>query len=512
MKVPIKMMIMKNTIRYCSLLALTCLLFACGRMEQPVADTDGEHSFTLRLVGGVVPFDGGTKSTGEFVPTADNRLYVRLVGALGPVLGTARYDEGSASWKFTYNGSLGGATSGAAHAVLFERMIESENDFRVVMRYVTPIYEDTAGSFSVNGNEFTLNATLTPKTGRISFIHDLQEGEGRWIERIGGISYYKYFDLSDFSFQAVELDSEEDSRYFVKANDNGNNGEYLYGFFTDPEDPQIMLRNWSNDDTYYFYRHMSPNVFQPGQSGFVDWPEVNPTGWRKFHYGMAFNIGRWFHFTFVPAGTFRMGLDADPTASPAHDVTLNYFYMSEQEVTRNMWYAVMGEPSYWAGVSTPVTDRSYEEIQAFTTALSAYSTETSQYRFRLPTEAEWEYAARGAIYSHGYMYSGSNTVNDVAIRYWEYSGGQKNANELGLTDMSGGVAELCSDWFGSYTKEAQINPTGPATGDYHVVRGGYWGDPDESLTVWHRASTKDFDANSGSVGFRLVMEVPVLDK
>lgn len=504
------MMLMKNTIRYCSLLSLACLLLACGRVEQPAVDMDGEHSFTLRLEGGVVPFDGGTKGSGDFVYSSNNRMYVRLTGALGPVLGTATYNEESASWTFTYNGSLGGATSGAAHAVLFERNIATEDAFRVQLRYVTPIYEDAAGSFTVNGNEFTLNATLAPKTGRISFIHDLPDGQSFSFERVGGISYYKYFDLSDFSFKAVELASEEDNRWFDRGNDSY--GEYLYGFFTDPEDPQIMLLYWYSDDTYYSYRHMSPNVFRSGQSGYVDRPDANPAGWRKFHYSRVFNIGRWYHFTFVPAGMFRMGNDADPTASPAHDVKLNYYYMGQYEVTRDMWYAVMGEPSYWEGDSTPVTDRSYEEIQAFTTALSSYSTETSQYRFRLPTEAEWEYAARGALYSKGYMYSGSNEASEVAIRYWAYSVGQKNSNELGMYDMSGGVAELCSDWFSPYTEEAQTNPTGPATGDHRVVRGGYWSDPDESFTVWHRASTKDYEANSDAIGFRLVMEVPVLDK
>lgn len=501
---------MKNTIRYCSLLALACLLLACGRVEQPVVDTDGEHTCTLRLVGGVVPFDGGTKGSGVFTPSSNNRIYVRLTGALGPVMGTAKYDEGSASWKFTYNGSLGGATSGAAHAVLFERMIESEDEFRLTLNYKTPIYEDASASFSVGEDGFTLNATLAPKTGRISFVHDLSAGYGRGFDRIGGISYYWHFNLSDFSFDSLDLSTSEG--FYFDVEDGNEDDEYVYGFFTDEEDPQIMLCYWSGDNTYYFYRHMPPSVFRPGQSGYVYYPDVNLTGWRRLAAHIELNIGRWYDFRFVPGGTFRMGNDGDETARPVHDVTLGNYYMGQFEVTEGMWASVMGDSSYGTGSDTPVTGKSYEEIQSFIMALNAYSTESAQYRFRLPTEAEWEYAARGAIYSRGYMYSGSNEVNDVSIHYWPYSIGVRNGNELSLYEMSGGVAELCSDWYAPYSDEAQVNPTGPASGDYRVARGGSWRDPDEFLTVWHRVSAKEYESNSDAIGFRLVMEVPVLDK
>ena len=214
---------------------------------------------------------------------------------------------------------------------------------------------------------------------------------------------------------------------------------------------------------------------------------------------------------FVPGGSFLMGDDREPTSQPAHQVTLRPYYMGRTEVTRALWYNVMGEPSDWKGSKLPADSRTYEDIQKFITALQAYSEDTRRYRFRLPTEAEWEFAARGGVFSHGYMYSGSDVLNDVAVRQAGYSVSSKNGNEIGLVDMSGDIAELCSDWYGPYSASAQTNPTGPASGDARVVRGGEAYDPDEYFTVWHRASTEEYGGlPSPFVGFRLLVEAPVI--
>lgn len=497
---------------------LACILLlaagACTPGGKLTPDEVGEHRCTLRIVGGVIPFDGiGTKAGDVFTPSKNSRLYVRMVGAAGPVLGQATYDEELSEWSFTYNGSLAGATSGEAHAVLFDKSIESENSVGLKLHYYTPIYEDSAASFAVDESGISLHASLAPKTGRLSLVHDLEEGQSRYISRVGGISYYCFFDLSSFSFQSQDLCKYDNGNIVLKRGESGN-GEYIYGFFTEEEDPRIMLY-YSNR---YYYKYMPQAALQAGVSGYLDVPDVNAAGWKGYDYSRDFWINRdgdsgcRCNVYFVPGGSFMMGNDADETARPAHKVTLKPYYMGNYEVTRNQWYNIMGEPADWKGSDLPADSRTYEEIQKFITALQAYSTETAKFRFRLPTEAEWEFAARGGIFSRGYMYSGGNTLSEVAVHQADYAVGLKNSNELGLCDMSGNIAELCADWYGPYPSEAQVNPTGPASGEYRVVRGGYAYDEDEYFTVWHRATTEEYGGlPSTAVGFRLVMEAPIMD-
>ena len=188
-----------------------------------------------------------------------------------------------------------------------------------------------------------------------------------------------------------------------------------------------------------------------------------------------------FTMVAVEGGTFLMGSpDADTEAEadekPQHFVTLSDFYIGETEVTQALWKAVMGSnPSYSVGENLPVEEVSWEDCQAFITKLNEMTGQT----FRLPTEAEWEYAARGGNKTQGCQYSGSNDINLVAWYDNNSEGkthevGKKTANELGIYDMSGNVFEWCQDWKGNYSSEVQTNPTGPETGSYRVSRGGSW--------------------------------------
>ena len=185
----------------------------------------------------------------------------------------------------------------------------------------------------------------------------------------------------------------------------------------------------------------------------------------------------------VKAGTFTMGATAemkDPydNEKPTHQVTLtNDYYIGKYEVTQALWKAVMGNnPSYFKGDNLPVEQVSWNDCQEFISKLNRITGKT----FRLPTEAEWEYAARGGNKSRGYQYSGSNNLLDVA---WcgDNSGsktravGTKQPNELGIYDMSGNVDEWCQDWKGAYSSSSQVNPTGANSGSYRVCRGGSWG-------------------------------------
>ena len=189
-----------------------------------------------------------------------------------------------------------------------------------------------------------------------------------------------------------------------------------------------------------------------------------------------------FKMIAVKGGTFTMGATSEQTGaisdeSPTHSVTLSDYYIGETEVTQELWNAVMGSnPSYFTGnMQRPVEMVSWNDCQTFISRLNELTGET----FRLPTEAQWEYAARGGYKSKGYTYSGSNAIDDVAW-CWYNSGEMthpvqtKAPNELGIYDMSGNVWEWCSDWYGAYSSAAQTDPTGSATGSYHVGRGGSW--------------------------------------
>ena len=182
----------------------------------------------------------------------------------------------------------------------------------------------------------------------------------------------------------------------------------------------------------------------------------------------------------VAGGTFTMGsADDDPDAyddeKPAHFVTLSNYYIGQTEVTQELWQAVMGSnPSHFTGnLQRPVECVSWDDCQTFITTLNQLTGKN----FRLPTEAEWEYAARGGRRNHGYKYSGSDNIDDVA---WNVNNSNstthpvatKTPNELGIYDMSGNVLEWCQDWYGSYSSDAQINPTGPASGTLRIFRGG----------------------------------------
>jgi formylglycine-generating enzyme required for sulfatase activity len=213
----------------------------------------------------------------------------------------------------------------------------------------------------------------------------------------------------------------------------------------------------------------------------------------------------------VKGGSFTMGCtdeqgdDCDNNEKPAHKVTLSDFYIGKYEVTQAQWKAVMGNnPSHFSGCdSCPVENVSWNDVQEFIKKLNA----KTGLNYRLPTEAEWEYAARGGAKSRGYKYSGSNNVSEVAW-YWHseektHPVGTKKANELGIYDMSGNVWEWCNDWYGAYSSEAQSNPKGAPSGDSRVSRGGRVGGEAQYVRVPCRGGSGP-DNRYDYFGFRLV--------
>lgn len=212
----------------------------------------------------------------------------------------------------------------------------------------------------------------------------------------------------------------------------------------------------------------------------------------------------------VDGGTFTMGGtsehfgDVQADERPVHSVTLSTYYIGKTEVTQALWKAVMGSnPSTVKGANLPVTDVSWDDCQRFISRLNSLT----GMKFRLPTEAEWEYACRGGNKSRNYKYAGS-ALSDGVAWYESNSGdgthpvGTKKANELGIHDMAGNVWEWCADWYGRYSSVASVNPKGPQSGDSRVFRGGSW----FSEAADCRAACRDKSAptySSGTLGFRL---------
>ena len=230
-----------------------------------------------------------------------------------------------------------------------------------------------------------------------------------------------------------------------------------------------------------------------------------------------------FQMVDVEGGTFQMGVEneyyeagvANIDELPAHEVTVSSFSIAETEVTQELWHAVMGtNPSNFTDdPQRPVENVSWEDCQEFIARLNALTGKN----FRLPTEAEWEFAAQGGNMGSDTFYAGSDDINPVA---WYYSNSYvlgsdnpdygthavatKEANELGLFDMTGNVFEWCSDWYGAYNNEPQTDPVGPEVGTERVIRGGSW----ISIRRDSRNTSRDSEApeyRSFNVGLRLAL-------
>jgi formylglycine-generating enzyme required for sulfatase activity len=209
--------------------------------------------------------------------------------------------------------------------------------------------------------------------------------------------------------------------------------------------------------------------------------------------------------SFVMGATSEQGNDAEEDEKPAHWVTLSSYYIGKYEVTQEEWTAIMGDnPSFIKGIKHPVEMVSWNDCQEFISRLNAKTGRN----FRLPTEAEWEFAARGGISSQGYKYSGSNFIDNVAW-YGDNSGnsthevGTKASNELGLYDMSGNVYEWCNDWYGPYSNSSATNPKGPYSGTEHINRDGSWDSNGRICRVSHRNNNVS-DFKWKVLGLRLV--------
>ncbi len=214
--------------------------------------------------------------------------------------------------------------------------------------------------------------------------------------------------------------------------------------------------------------------------------------------------------------------NGDPDENPLHSVTVSSFYIGKYEVNQKEWQVVMGSnPSHFKGDIRPVEQITWYQAIEFCNKLSqkeglipAYSINGKEVScnwsangYRLPTEAEWEFAAIGGNQSKGFKYSGSNNLDEVGwcnsnSSYETKEVGTKKANELGLYDMSGNVWEWCWDWKAGYSSSSQTNPKGANGGSFRAGRGGSWGNGSDGCRVARRGSLNP-DNGSNILGFRL---------
>lgn len=237
----------------------------------------------------------------------------------------------------------------------------------------------------------------------------------------------------------------------------------------------------------------------------------------KFNVFWRYNISESQHETiedllssmvYVEGGDFYMGEDEEK-----HKVALSSFYIGKFELTQKQWSAIMAtNPSEFRAPELPVENISWSDALRFTSALS----NLTSLQVTLPTEAQWEYAARGGKYSLNYKYAGSDNYEEVAHHvdplisetspmYRTAKGGTKLPNELGLYDMSGNVAEFCSDWYDDYDIANMTDPVGPSTGTSKVVRGGYF----SNLFIWYNVAFRwqsySVTSQNALTGFRIVI-------
>lgn len=222
--------------------------------------------------------------------------------------------------------------------------------------------------------------------------------------------------------------------------------------------------------------------------------------------GIKYNMVRVEGCTFRMGATSEQDCDAYDIEEPVHSVTLSSYYIGKTEVTQALWKAVMGSnPSKFKGENLPVENVSWDDCQVFVRKLNSLTGQN----FRLPTEAEWEFACRGGNNSLGYKYSGSDNIDNVA--WFDCNSGRKthfvatkSPNELGIYDMSGNVWEWCSDWYDKYSSGAQANPKGPESGSCRVFRGGGWG----SYAGYCRSSNRGYNTpthRGDGLGLRLAL-------
>ena len=457
---------------------------------------------------------GTTRSGGSGTGWEDGET-VYLWFDNGTVKGTAVFKSASNDWEVRLSGNLSRDVAGKVEAYYFDSPVSSTSSM-VSMDAKTGVYHTNEGNYKTYANgDVDIVLTLKPITGRIRFA-----GQSGVDIEVEGLKYYTGYDVANNQLTTSTV---------AISGTVATNGYTPY-YYCEFAENNRQLSVYSSKDGEDYVKSFGASVLTVGESGHVTIPtERTDNGWTEIQEKEFTVTGNEKTVTFnmrkVKKGTFQMGQSADGNdETPVHSVTLTKsYYIGETEVTQGLWYAVMGQKpttdgsawtsSYGLGDNYPAYYISYEDCEKFIAKLNQLTGQN----FRFPTEAEWEFAAKGGNKSKGYTYAGSNTVGDVAwytvnsydkgsssSDYGTHAVKTKAANELGLYDMSGNVGEWCYDWYGSYSSSAQTDPTGATTGSYRVSRDGGW----RGLAMGCRCTYRSFSPPSyrgNIVGFRLAL-------
>ena len=484
---------------------LLVLAASCSNSDviSDIAD-DAPHTATMKLIGGVRGFDNSRADADGW--SDGDVIYLNFNTAGGIVEGKATYIKATDAWIVSYSGTLIEGVATQCQAYYFDA-IESANGNEVSFNYSTAVYADYNASYYYKDGAIARTALLMPQTARFRF-----KGTPGTEFRVYGFYIY-----DGYSSKALTKSTD-----WVRTTISSDGySPYIYGFLSSESSALVV-----NYVDYNYSRTINDTEFAQGRTGKFTLPtEDSFTGWEKEYQNKIVVVnGISFKMIYIEAGTFTMGATTEQTGaysdeSPAHQVTITKdYYMGETEVTQALWYAVMGQKptsdgsawssTYGLGDNYPAYYISWNDCQEFISKLNQLTGLT----FRLPTEAEWEYAARGGNRATSQtLYSGSNVIGDVA---WYYNNSSscthkvagKAANVLGLFDMSGNVYEWCNDWYGNlyYSSNSQTDPTGPASGTFRVLRGGSWFNGNINCRVAYRSSNSVTNRAS-NIGMRLAL-------
>lgn len=481
---------MRSTLK-ATFAVFTTILMTAVSCNKEIAETQNplleKHTCEMKLVGSLVNFDGpDTRADANTTTWADGSIiYLRMNSPLGITTGEAVYNASKDVWTISYYGSLYEEVANSCSALYLENKVSYDNTL-FTMNERTAIYEALDGSYIYDGGDLVVTANLKPKTGRIRF----SGSEGTTI-KVYGITHYNSYCIDTDTY----LTSNNTFNLTV-----GKDGytPYIYGIFTETAKPNVKL--WIDAKEAYT-RFCSDEVFNAGQSGKFTIPTAEShNGWAE---GLYFYLDdAQFKMVAVKGGTFTMG---DPLSTneyyTAHDVTLTGYCIGETEIT----YEVRGK-MYGSTFGSNYKNKPYgftrTEILSF---IDKLNTSTNSY-FTLPTEAQWEFAAKGGVNSKGYKYSGSDNIDDVA---W-YRGNcsdkmdvkQKLQNELGLYDMSGNALEWTRDTYAPYSSANVKDPIISTNGNQYSVRGGSDSRDSNFCTTIYREHYGD---GTGGIGGRLVL-------
>jgi formylglycine-generating enzyme required for sulfatase activity len=495
---------MKNSVKF-FLAVLGTIVLATVSCTKEFTETPEvepvKNTCKMRLIGSRVNYDVATKADSDTeaqdTTWADGSIiYLRMVSSIGVTPGEAIYDKASDIWTVNYYGPLYEEENSSCVAIYAEDMISYKDQF-IEFDEQSVVYADSLGTYSYDGGDLVVTAKLKPMSGRVRFT-----GKKGTEIKVYGISHYTGYDLENNIFSSTATPVK------VTVGEDGYT-PYIYGSFSEPSEPTFKV--WVDAKEGYT-KYCSTKIFQAGDSGVLSIPtSTSHNGWME---GLYFNVnGARFKMIPIEGGTFKMG-DPSSTSSylTVHTVNLTGFCMAETEFTREVYFKMQdGATSSVTNPNLPYHGGSYYYYSDITNTVKTLNSITNA-EFVIPSEAQWEFAARGGNKSKGYKYSGSDTITDVA---WYSSNASakhdvkmKEPNELGLYDMSGNIQEWTKDYYAYYPTTEQTNPVIDKTtagSSYLVIRGGSWYDSANYCTCTYRTNCSE-SSSYYYAGLRLALD------